>query len=59
MTPEQELMAYALKLARREKVEAPVIVPLWHWATPDWKLIPSVRLEAPKKPEIEFINDHP
>ncbi len=58
MTINPELLSYALKLARREKVEPPVIVPLQHWTTPDWTLIPRVDLAAPKRPTVEFLNEN-
>ena len=57
MTLNPELLSYAKGLARREKVEPPVIVPLQHWATPDWMLIPRADLAAPKRPIVEFLNE--
>lgn len=45
------------QLAGGPKVESIPVAKPSPWWTPDWQLVPRIKLDAPMAPEIEFLND--
>ena len=51
------LLSDAIRVARGEKLDPIPEGRKWHWADPDWTLIPWTKLDPPKTPQIEFLGD--
>ena len=57
MTTNPELLDYALRIARREKLPPEPPRPPRHWTTlNDWN-IPRIKLDPPERPKIEFMDE--